>query len=134
MLKILLLGTTAIGLAACAAPHSARFLDMSPDELAAYNASVPQDQQVSCVEQNPQGTASRYNRVCSSNEKRLARLTRPSTSVDGANTFSAGTIMQPSYGNTSFSSRGGNLPRIHFSPPPPGYDQPVIHFIDGRRF
>ncbi len=127
-MKAILMALASFCLAACAQPYSQQYTNFSAEELAAHNESLPESQQIACVDLRQGVQLSR--RVCSANKRRLARLTG-----------SGGVNRDPEsgFGNynfyvnrTGYESRRGNLPQIYFSAPPPGYDRPVIHIRDSR--
>lgn len=113
-------------LTSCVSSAEQKFLTMSESELAAYNASMPEMQQVVCHEGIRRGTVGLLRKVCTS-KSRMARL------QNGSDRNSPFTLSNPGfYGSRSFNTDRTPGPRVFFSPPPPGFDKPIIHVFDYR--
>ena len=121
-LKTILLIWIALMVVSCAANDRPGFTKMSREELAAYNATVAQVDQVGCVELRVRGTQQITRTVCGT-ERQLARR------IGGPSSFPGDEPYRP---RTSSLGNRGQRPKIYFSPPPPGYDQPIIHIRDPR--
>ena len=126
MLKFALATLAIVSLVSCTSSKEQMFLNMSESELAQYNASVPALRQIECVEGVRRTTVGLVRKVCTS-KNRMARL----ASANAADPV-GGLHNQAFYGNRSYFDDRSALPRVYFSPPPPGYTQPVIHVLDSH--
>ena len=117
----------ALSLLSCTSSTEQKFMAMNDAELAQYNASLPELKQIVCEERVRRGTVGRVRKVCTT-RTRMARLTTGSQRDDRWRLNDPGL-----YGARSFNSEPRPVSRIFFSPPPPGYDQPIIHVLDNRR-
>lgn len=113
-----------IAQAGCSSARQSAFMNMSEEELANYNASVPERDQIVCHEEVRRGTVNLVRKVCTS-EVRMTRLTSVSRNRDLD-------ISSGIYNSQSIFQDRGFLPRVFFSPPPPGYNTPIIHVLDNR--
>lgn len=120
-LFLMLVAITQVG---CSSARHSAFLNMSEDELASYNASVPERDQIVCHEGVRRGTVGLIRKVCTS-QTRMARLSSSSRnqSLDVNSGF---------YNNGGFNQDRSLVPQVFFSPPPPGYNTPIIHVLDNR--
>ena len=121
--SVLLIAITAM-IVSCNASDKTSFARMSSDELAAYNTTVANADQVDCVKVRIRGTIQMTRTVCGT-EKQLAQR------VGRSSLFPGDEPNRPANYPAAFVRRG-QMPRIYFSPPPPGYDRPVIHIRDPR--
>lgn len=114
-----------LALAACTTSREQLFLAMSDQELAAHNEELPEGKQIVCSEGVRRGTAGLLRKICT-NKARMERLTQRAGADDYA--FVNG-LNDPGF-NRNMPDDRSVLPRIYFSPSPPGYDRPVIHVLD----
>ena len=113
-----------MALAACTTGRDELFLNMNEQELAAYNAELPERRQIVCAEGVRHGTARLIRKVCTS-AARMDRLIQPS----GADDYSyVSRLNDPGFNRRTPDDKSA-LPRVYFSPPPPGYDRPIIHVM-----
>lgn len=127
MLRNIILLFGLVLLVGCNSSREATFQNMSEAELAAYNESVSQSDQVVCLEGVRRGTVGLVRKVCTS-AVRMARLTNRSNN----SAFNSG-VNDGFYGSRSFYNDRALVPQVFFSPPPPGYTTPIIHVRDPRR-
>lgn len=90
MLKVLVLVLSTSGLAACAASDKPNFPAMSPEELAAYNSTVPLAEKVICAETQPEFSRVR-RRSCMTVFERYG----PNSDAVSAEVISAGGFIAP---------------------------------------
>lgn len=121
LLSLTLAATT---LAGCSSASHSAFLTMSEEELANYNASVSERDQIVCHEGVRRGTVGLIRKVCTS-QVRMARLTSVSRNRELG-------ISSGFYNSQSIIQDRGFVPQVFFSPPPPGYNTPIIHVLDNR--
>lgn len=114
-----------MALAACTTSREQLFLSMTEQELAAYNAELPEIRQIVCAEGVRRGTAGLVRNVCTS-KARKNRLVQHSRADDYS--YVSG-LNDPGF-NRRIPDGRSVLPRVYFSPPPPGYDRPIIHVLD----
>jgi len=123
-MKSIFLVLIALSLASCAFSDKPRFSKLTPNELADYNASLAAADQVHCIEIHINGTQ-RMTRTSCGTEKQLALRGTGFPARSDMNTYEH--AIAPTFRSQQ------RLPIISFSPPPPGYDRPVIHVRDPRR-
>ena len=126
-MKILLVIIFSFLLVACTSSTEQKFLAMSESQLAQYNESQPELKQIVCEESVRRGTVGLVRKVCTT-KSRMARLATSSRQDSRFNLSDPGL-----YGTRSFNTDRQPVSRIYFSPPPPGYEQPVIHVLDNRQ-
>lgn len=123
-IRIVLLVATTTMILSCTASDKSGFAQMSHDELAAYNATVAYAAQVHCVKVRIRGTTQMTRTVCGT-EKQLAQRVARSSLFPGDEPY------RPANYPAAFDYRS-RMPIIYYSPPPPGYNRPVIHIRDPR--
>jgi hypothetical protein len=125
MIRTAIILAASVALAACTTGRDQLFLNMKEQELAAYNAELPERRQIVCAEGVRRGTAGLVRKICTS-KARMDRLIQPS----GADDYSyISGLNNPGF-NRHIPDDRSALPRVYFSPPPPGYDRPIIHMLD----
>ena len=120
-LFLMLVAITQVG---CSSARHSAFMNMSEEELANYNASVPERDKIVCHEGVRRGTVSLVRKVCTS-KVRMTRLTSVSRNRELS-------INSGFYNSQSILQDRGFVPQVFFSPPPPGYNTPIIHVLDNR--
>ena len=127
MLKLLITALVLIVSTSCTTSREQMFLSMSEAELEAYNAELPERRQIVCAEGVRRGTVGLARTVCTS-KARMGRLAQRSPSGD----YDFSNALFNSGFNQNIPGDRSVLPRVYFSPPPPGYDRPVIHVQSPR--
>jgi hypothetical protein len=125
MVRTAIILAAIMALAACTTSREQLFLNMTEQELAAYNAELPERRQIVCAEGVRRGTVGLLRKVCTS-KARMDRLIQPS----GADDYSYVSGLNDPGLNRHIPDDRSSLPRVYFSPPPPGYDRPIIHVLD----
>ena len=118
-------------LPSCLTEKEVLLLNMSEEELSDYNATLPEHRRIECQIWHRPGTLNMTRKVCAP-KTRMARLQSPGSQT-GEQSFTNSSF--PIFGNNRRASdERGIAPRAILSPPPPGYDKPVIRFLgsDGR--
>lgn len=125
MIRTAIILAAIMALAACTTGRDQLFLNMKEQELAAYNAELPERLQIVCAEGVRRGTVRLLRKVCTS-KARMDRLIQPS----GADDYSYVSGLNDPGLNRHIPDDRSSLPRVYFSPPPPGHDRPIIHVLD----